>query len=109
MKHRIAKPSRDGARTSDSFGFALAVATGDPVDLPIPAKVRTWKDAIRYAASQDVYLWARPRVWDRTHKQRRIATIHSMAREMEPRLYTSAREHPLTERIFFEISPIPIQ
>jgi len=108
MKHRIPRPLRDGARVPGTFGFAIALPDGTPTDLPMPTSVRTWKQAVRHAAATGVYLWAHLPEWDRPHIHRRTATIHTLGRRDDPRLYTSVTSHPQSNRLYFEVSTKPI-
>ena len=97
---RVPKPLGDHSRAGDSFGFASTYNT----DLPFPVTVRTWKEAVLYAAQNHLLLWAHLREWSVPSIYRRTATIHSLARECEPRLYTKSRRNHLKKRVYFEIT-----
>jgi hypothetical protein len=99
----VPKPLGDHSRAGDSFGFATTYNT----DIPFPVTVRTWKEAVLYAAFNNVLLWAHLRHWSVPNIYRRTATIHSLARECEPRLYTKSRRSHHKQRVYFEVTRTP--
>jgi len=93
-------------RNADTFGFADIKWSDDGssvsrVDLPIPDEVRTWMQAIKFAANNDTVLWAKPYVWELPAIRRRLASVRTMAVRLG--LFVETKREWSEGRIYFHI------